>query len=69
MVAATLQTEAAVNAAMPDLPPGVRFTVKRMDPTVFPILGLAVSSPSRDPVKVRQFVDLQLRPWWPRSPA
>ncbi|QUD88797.1 efflux RND transporter permease subunit [Phenylobacterium montanum] len=62
MVAATLQTEAAVNAAMPDLPPGVRFTVKRMDPTVFPILGLAVSSPSRDPVKVRQFVDLQLRP-------
>ena len=62
MVAATLQTEAAINATLPDLPPGVRFTVKRMDPTVFPILGLAVSSPSRDPVRVRQFADLMLRP-------
>ncbi|HEY2661839.1 MAG TPA: efflux RND transporter permease subunit [Caulobacteraceae bacterium] len=62
MVAAALQTEAAINAALPDLPPGVRFTVKRMDPTVFPVLGLAVSSPTRDPIRLRNFVDLQLRP-------
>ncbi len=62
MVAATLQTEAAVNSALPDLPPGVRFTVRRMDPTVFPVLGLAISSPSRDPIRLRQFTDLQLRP-------
>ena len=39
MVAATLQTEAALNAALPDLPAGVRFSVRRMDPTVFPVLA------------------------------
>jgi len=62
MVAATLQSEAAINAALPDLPAGVRFTVRRMDPTVFPVLGLAISSATRDPVRLRQFADLQLRP-------
>lgn len=62
MVAAALQTEAAVGAALPDLPQGVRFEVRRMDPTVFPVLGLALSSPHRDPVSLRLFADQQLRP-------
>lgn len=62
MVAAALQTEAAVAAALPDLPQGVRFEVRRMDPTVFPVLGLALSSPHRDPVSLRLFADQQLRP-------
>jgi multidrug efflux pump subunit AcrB len=62
MVAATLQTEAALNAALPDLPAGVRFSVRRMDPTVFPVLGLALSSASRDPVALRDLADLRLAP-------
>src|ERR1700722_17980649 len=62
MAAAALQTEAAINAALPDLPSGVRFSVRRMDPTVFPILGLALSSSSVDPIKLRNFADLRLRP-------
>ena len=62
MVAATLQTEAALNATLPDLPPGVRFSVHRMDPTVFPVLGLAVSSATRDPAVLRSLAELQLRP-------
>ena len=62
MVAATLQAEAAINAVLPDLPPGVRFTVRRMDPTVFPVLGLALSSAHRDPISLRSFAQLQLRP-------
>jgi CzcA family heavy metal efflux pump len=62
MTTAALQAEAAVNAALPDLPAGVRFTVRRMDPTVFPVLGLALSSAHRDPVALRAFADQQLRP-------
>jgi CzcA family heavy metal efflux pump len=62
MAAAALQTEGAVNAALPDLPSGVRFSVQRMDPTVFPILGLALSSSSVNPIKLRNFADLRLRP-------
>ena len=62
MVAATLQTEAALNATLPDLPPGVRFSVHRMDPTVFPVFGLALSSATRDPAALRNLAELQLRP-------
>ena len=62
MVTSLLQTEAAMNAALPDLPAGVRFTVRRMDPTVFPILGLALTAPGRDPVSLRRIAELQLRP-------
>ena len=69
MVAATLQTQAALAAATPDLPPGVSFTVKRMDPTVFPVLGLALSSPSRDAVSLRRYADLTLRPLIAATPG
>ena len=62
MVAATLQAESAVNAVVPDLPAGTRFEVRRMDPTVFPVLGLALVSPSRDPIALRDFGRLQLAP-------
>ena len=62
MTTATLQAQAAVNAVLPDLPAGVRFEVRRMDPTVFPIFGVALTSGSRSPAALRQFADLQLRP-------
>ncbi len=62
MAQATLQTQAALSAALPELPPGVRFTARRIDPTVFPVLGLALSSASRDPIRLRTFAQLQLRP-------
>ena len=69
MVTSLLQTEAAMNAATADLPPGVRFTVRRMDPTVFPVLGLALSSPGRDPVSLRQVAELQLKPLIAATPG
>ena len=62
MTTAALQAQAAVNSILPDLPAGVRFDVRRMDPTVFPVLGLALSAPNRDPVSLRNFADLELRP-------
>lgn len=62
MVAATLQAESAVNAVLADLPPGARFEVRRMDPTIFPVLGLALTSSDPDLVKLRDFAQLELRP-------
>ncbi len=59
---ATLQTQAALNAAAADLPSGVRFEVKRMDPTVFPIFGLALTSGARSPAALRLFAEKRLRP-------
>jgi CzcA family heavy metal efflux pump len=62
MVAATLQTQAALSGVLPSLPAGTQFSVRRSDPTIFPVLGLALSSASRDPVSLRSFAELQLRP-------
>jgi multidrug efflux pump subunit AcrB len=62
MVAATLATQGALAAILPDLPPGTRFSVRRSDPTIFPVLGFALTSSSLDPVALRQVAELQIRP-------
>ena len=62
MVAAQLQVESAVNRIIPDLPPGTRQEVRRMDPTVFPVLGLTLTSDKRDAVLLRDFAYYHLRP-------
>jgi CzcA family heavy metal efflux pump len=62
MVAAQLQVESAVNRALPDLPPGVRFQVRRMDPTVFPVYGLTLTSRTRDLVGLRDLAYYTMRP-------
>lgn len=69
MVAALLQVESAVNQALTSLPPGVSFSARRMDPTVFPVLGLALTSASRDPVSLRDFAYYQLRPVLSATPG
>lgn len=62
MVAATLATQGALAATLPDLPTGTRFTVRRSDPTIFPVLGLALTSRSLDQNALRQIAELQVRP-------
>lgn len=62
MVAALLQIESAANRALAALPPGTRFEARRMDPTVFPVLGLTLTSEKRDLVSLRDFAYYRLRP-------
>ncbi|MCL5965903.1 MAG: efflux RND transporter permease subunit [Deltaproteobacteria bacterium] len=62
MVTALLEVESAVNRALPRLPRGTSFTARRMDPTVFPVLGLALTSARRDLVRLRDFAYFRLRP-------
>jgi multidrug efflux pump subunit AcrB len=62
MVAATLATQGALATILPDLPPGTRFSVRRSDPTIFPVLGIALTSSSLDPIALRQIAELQVRP-------
>lgn len=62
MVAAQLQVESAVNRILPTLPTGTRQEVRRMDPTVFPVFGLTLTSKTRDPVSLRDVAYYQLRP-------
>lgn len=62
MVTATLATESALATLLPDLPPGTRFNVRRSDPTIFPVLGVALTSKSLDQEALRQIAELTIRP-------
>jgi multidrug efflux pump subunit AcrB len=62
MVAATTATQGALATILPDLPAGTRFNVRRSDPTIFPVMGLSLTSDKRDGVALAQLAQLRLRP-------
>lgn len=62
MVAATLATQGALATLLPDLPAGTRFNVRRSDPTIFPVFGIALTSSSLDQQALRQIAELKVRP-------
>ena len=62
MVSATLATQNALASVLPDLPAGTRFSVRRSDPTIFPVLGIALTSTSLDQEALRQLAELKVRP-------
>jgi len=62
MVAATLATQSALAVVQPNLPAGTRFTVRRSDPTIFPVYGLSLTSHVRSQTALRQVALLKLRP-------
>ena len=62
MVAATLATQGALATIAPDLPTGTRFSVRRSDPTIFPVLGISLTSGTLDGVALEQLAQLRLRP-------
>lgn len=62
MVSAAVQVEAAVSQALPGLPTGASYEVRRMDPTVFPIIAYSLSSSVVSPVALRDLAEYQLVP-------
>ncbi len=62
MVSATLATQGALATLLPDLPPATRFEVRRADPTLFPVIGIALTSKSLDNNALRQIAELSVRP-------
>ena len=68
MNSAQLQVESAVNRAIADLPPGTRFSVRRMDPTIFPVFGLTLTSDKRDLVALHDLAVFGLRPLFASLP-
>jgi CzcA family heavy metal efflux pump len=62
MVSSLLQVESAVNRVLPKLPAGTTFKVKRMDPTVFPVLAYSLTSDNHSPVELRDTAQYKLLP-------
>jgi multidrug efflux pump subunit AcrB len=62
MVSSTLLVDTAISQVLPSLPPGTAYTVKRMDPTVFPIISYALQSDSVSSVALRDLAQFQILP-------
>ena len=62
MTAAMLQVESAVTQVMPTLPQGTNFSVRRMDPTVFPVICYSLTSDARSGVELYDLAQYQIRP-------
>ncbi len=62
MVAKTQGTQGAMATILPDLPTGTRFAVRQSDPTIFPVLGLSLTSAKHSGVELAQIAKLKLRP-------
>ena len=62
MTASTLLVDAAVQSVLPDLPPGTSYDVRRMDPTVFPIISYALISKTVSPVALHDFAQFHVVP-------
>jgi len=62
MVAKFLQVESAINHVQSTLPRGTTFAVRRMDPTVFPVLAYSMTSDTHSLVELRDIAEYQLRP-------
>ncbi|WP_036244254.1 efflux RND transporter permease subunit [Methylobacter tundripaludum] len=62
MVSAMLQVESAINQIRSTLPATLSFGVRRMDPTIFPVLGYSLSSAKHSLVDLRDMALYQIRP-------
>jgi multidrug efflux pump subunit AcrB len=62
MTASTLQVDSAISRVLPTLPSGSTYGVRRMDPTVFPIISYALQSDAASPVALRDFAQYQVVP-------
>jgi CzcA family heavy metal efflux pump len=56
------RTQSALAQAAAALPPGVTFTVRRMDPTVDPVAAYSLTSNRIGPVALRRYAELTLTP-------
>jgi multidrug efflux pump subunit AcrB len=62
MIATTLLVDAAITQVLPSLPPGTSFGVRRMDPTVFPIIAYALTSDTVPQTALYDLAQLQIVP-------
>jgi CzcA family heavy metal efflux pump len=62
MISAMLQVESSINQIRSTLPITLTFAVRRMDPTVFPVLGYSLSSANHSLIELRDMALYQIRP-------
>ena len=62
MTTAALQAESEIARLASSLPAGFTFNVRRMDPTIFPVIGYSLTSDKESLVALKNFAQYELRP-------
>lgn len=62
MVKTQLLVNNAINQIQSELPPNLQFSVRKMNPTVYPIIGYSLLSQKRSLAELRSFGEFSLRP-------
>jgi multidrug efflux pump subunit AcrB len=62
MISSTLLVDAAISQIFASLPPGTGYVVRRMDPTVYPIVSYALLSDTVSPVALQDLAQYQIVP-------
>ncbi|WP_150289949.1 efflux RND transporter permease subunit [Sphingobium estronivorans] len=62
MIASTLLVDTAISRTLTKLPAGTQYNVRRMDPTVFPIISYALESDTVSQVELQDIARYQITP-------
>lgn len=62
MTTAYLQAQAQIDRILPSLPNGTTFEIRRMDPTVFPVIAYSITSAKRPITELHDLAKYQLLP-------
>ncbi len=62
IVTSALQSESELAKLTSTLPSGVVFEVRKMDPTIFPVMGFSITSEKLSQVALKRFAQYTLRP-------
>jgi CzcA family heavy metal efflux pump len=62
MAQATLQAQSAIGEILGALPPGTTMEVRRMDPTVFPVIAYSLTSKRQSLAALHDLAQFQMRP-------
>src|ERR1700712_2872357 len=62
MTSSPLRIDAAIQQVLPSLPAETSYGVRRMDPTVFPIISYALTTTTLSPVALRDLAQFQIVP-------
>ncbi len=62
VIKAELLVNNAINQIRSELPPNFKFSVRRMNPTVFPIIGYSLISDKKSLTELRNYAEYTLRP-------
>src|SRR6202000_1533339 len=57
-----LQLQSSIGEILGSLPPGTTMQVRRMDPTVFPVIAYSVTSKTESLAALRDIAQYQIRP-------